>query len=352
MKKSKDILNKIDDNGVELANNICSTQQTGWSRRHVLMHMGAGLAALAAPGLLRAQSDRPIKFILPVGVGSGVDTITRSASEALSRALGHTVVVENQPGAGGIVGTSALVRSPADGYTLSVVSNNHVIFPSVYKSLPFDPLADITPISVVGASPLVLVTNPGRIKAQTAPELIALLKAHPDDYNYASSGNGTILQLAVEMFLLQSGTKARHIPYKGVGPMVTDLLSGQVDLGVLSVASIRSHLESGALQAIGYCGTERSAALPNIPTLREQGMSNYNVEGWIAVVGPAKLPAKNVQRVYQAFTEAFNTPEVKAAMATQGNVIKLMPPDRTKDFFKSEMRKYAEIVEGAHIEKM
>lgn len=349
---SKDIWTKTAHHDVKLANNTSSSRQAGWSRRHVLMQMGAGLAALAAPGLLRAQGDRPIKFILPVGVGSGVDTITRSASEALSRALGHTVVVENQPGAGGIVGTSALVRSPADGYTLSVVSNNHVIFPSVYKSLPFDPLADITPISVVGTSPLVLVTNPTRIKAQTAPDLIALLKAHPDDYNYASSGNGTILQLAVEMFLLQSGTKARHIPYKGVGPMVTDLLSGQVDLGVLSVASIRSHLESGALQAIGYCGIERSAALPNIPTLREQGMSNYNVEGWIAAVGPAKLPAENVQRVYRAFSEAFNTPEVKAAMATQGNVIKLMPPDRTKEFFKSEMRKYAEIVEGAHIEKM
>lgn len=329
-----------------------SQQQTGWSRRQALACMGASVATALIPGIVRAQSDRPIKFILPVGVGSGVDTITRSASQALSTALGHTVVVENQPGAGGIVGTSALVRSPADGYTLSIVSNNHVIFPSVYKSLPFDPLADITPISVVGTSPLVLVVNPARIPAKTAPELIALLKAHPGEYNYASSGNGTILQLAVEMFLQQSGTQARHIPYKGVGPMVTDLMGGQVDLGVLSVASIKSQLESGALQPIGYCGAARSAALPNIPTLKEQGMADYNVEGWVAVVGPAKLSAENVQRVYKAFKEAFSTPEVKAAMNTQGNVVTLMPPDRTKAFFESEMQKYAQIVQKAGIEKM
>lgn len=327
-------------------------QQGRWTRRQVLACMGVGSTVLAAPGLLRAQSDRPIKFILPVGVGSGVDTITRSASLALSSALGHTVVVENQPGAGGIVGTSALVRSAADGYTLSVVSNNHVIFPSVYESLPFDPLEDITPISVVGKSPLVLVVNPERVPSTTAPELIELLKAHPAEYNYASSGNGTILHLAVEMFLLQSGAQARHIPYRGVGPMVTDLMSGQVDLGVLSVASIRSQLESGALRAIGYCGTERSAALPNIPTLREQGMADYNVEGWIAVVGPAKLPDEIVQRVYEGFKDAFNTQSVKAAMTTQGNVITLMPPDRTAAFFHREMQKYADIVKGAGIEKM
>ena len=187
--------------------------------------LAMGLAALARAGAVLAQAgDRPIRFILPVATASGVDTITRAASPALSKALGHPIVVENQPGAGGIVGTSALVKSPPDGWTLSIVSNNHVIYPSVYKTLPFDPIADITPIAVIGETPIVLVVNPKNVPATSAQELIALLKAKPGEMNYASSGNGTILHLAAAMFLDESGTQAKHIPYKGVGPMLTDLI--------------------------------------------------------------------------------------------------------------------------------
>src|SRR5438445_3193926 len=164
-----------------------------------------GLFALVALAMLmpaHAQmGERPVKFILPVATASGVDTITRAAQPALSKALGAPVVVENQPGAGGIVGTQALVKSAPDGTTLSVVSNNHVIYPSVYKSLPFDPIADITPITIIGTTPMVLVVNPAKMPASNVRELVALLKAKPDFYNYASSGNGTILHLAAQMFL-------------------------------------------------------------------------------------------------------------------------------------------------------
>src|SRR6185369_3141617 len=142
-----------------------------------------------------AQSERPVKFILPVATASGVDTITRAAQPALSKALAAPVVVDNQPGAGGIVGTSALVKSAPDGYTLSIVSNNHVIYPSVYKSVPFDPIADITPIAVIGSTPIVIVVNP-KVPAKNAQELIALLRSKPGEINYGSSGSGTILHLA------------------------------------------------------------------------------------------------------------------------------------------------------------
>ncbi|CAB3735138.1 hypothetical protein LMG26690_05179 [Achromobacter animicus] len=298
-----------------------SNQRAGgrWSRRQVLGALGA--AMLSVPGVTWAQSDRPVKFILPVGVGSGVDTITRAAGPALSTALGHTVVVENQPGAGGIVGTSALVRSAPDGYTLSMVSNNHVIFPSVYKSLPFDPLT-------------------------------ALLKSQPGRYNYASSGNGTILHLAAEMYVQQAGVKARHIPYKGVGPMMADLIGGQVDFGVLSLPSVLPQIKSGALKALGACGAERMAALPDLPTLRDQGMADYEIGGWFAAVGPAKLPQADVRRIYDALGRAFNSPEVKQAMATQNNRIVLMPPEQTVAYFRSEMTKYASVVKGAGLELM
>ena len=327
-----------------------SHQRAGWSRRQLLGALGA--AILAAPALGRAQSERPVKFILPVGVGSGVDTITRSAGPALTAALGHTVVVENQPGAGGIVGTSALVRAAPDGYTLSMLSNNHVIFPSVYKTLPFDPLADITPISMVGMTPFLLVANPKNIAANNLKELTAQLTREPGRYNYASSGNGTILHLAAEMYVQQAGVKARHIPYKGVGPMMADLIGGQVDFGVLSLPSVLPQLKSGALKALAACGGERMAALPDLATAREQGLADYEIGGWFAAAGPAKLPVADVRRIYDALGKAFNAPEVKQAMATQNNKILLMPPDQTAAYFRSEMAKYAVIVRGAGLELM
>ncbi|MDQ6620848.1 MAG: tripartite tricarboxylate transporter substrate binding protein [Pseudomonadota bacterium] len=295
-------------------------------------------------------ADRPIRFILPVATASGVDTITRAAAPALQKALGHPIIVDNQPGAGGIVGTSALVKAAPDGFTLSIVSNNHVIYPSVYKSVPFDPIADITPIAVLGATPMVLVVNPQKIPARNAQELVTLLKAKPGTYNYASSGNGTILHLAQELFLEQAGVKATHVPYKGVGPMVTDLLGGQVDMGVLSLPSVQQHLRTGALRAIGVGAARRVAAAPDIPTMVEQGFPEYRVEGWFAVIGPARLPAADVARIHDAFARAFATPELQETMARQGNTITVTTPEQAGQYFRSEMARYARLVKNAGLE--
>jgi tripartite-type tricarboxylate transporter receptor subunit TctC len=310
----------------------------------------AASALIAGGSALAQTSDRPIKFILPVASASGVDTITRAASPALTKALGAPVVVDNQPGAGGIVGTQLLVRSPPDGQTLSIVSNNHVIYPSVYKSVPFDPVADITPIAVIGSTPIVLVVNPSKVSAKNAKELAALLKANPDKYNYASSGNGTILHLAAAMWMDQAGVKITHIPYKGVGPMLTDLIGGQVDIATVALPSIQQHLKSGALRAIGTGAPKRLAAAPEIPTMVEQGMPDYLVEGWFAVVGPAKLPAADVKRINAAFVTAFASPEVVEAMAKQGNTIDISMPEYAAQFFPKEMAKYAQLVKKAGVE--
>lgn len=320
------------------------------ARRKTLLGL-AGLVLGGTAGAARAQAgDRVVRFILPVATASGVDTITRAASPALSKALGRTVVVENQAGAGGIVGTATLVKSAPDGSTLSVVSNNHVIYPSVYKSLPFDPIADITPIAVLGSTPIVLVVNPSKVAARNAQELIALLKAKPGEYNYGSSGNGTILHLAAEMFMQEAGVQARHIPYKGVGPMLQDLVGGQVEIGALSLPSIQAYLKSGALRAIGVGAAGRLAAAPEIPTLVEQGLPGYLVEGWFAVVGPGKLPATDVKRIHDAVAAAFATPEVREAMTKQGNTINVSTPEVAAQFFRSEMAKYAKLVKKAGIE--
>jgi tripartite-type tricarboxylate transporter receptor subunit TctC len=258
-------------------------------------------------------------------------------------------VVENQPGAGGIVGTSAMTKSPPDGFTLSIVSNNHVIYPSVYKSLPFDPINDITPIAIIGSTPIVFVVNP-KVPAKDAKELIALLKAKPGGYNYASSGNGTILHLAAAMFFDEAGVTATHVPYKGVGPMLTDLIGGQVEMGTLSLPSIQQHLKSGALRAIGTGTAARLPAAPDIPTMTEQGMPGYLVEGWFAVIGPAKMAAADVKRINAAFATAFATPEVRETMAKQGNTINVSTPEFAAQFFRSEMAKYAKLVKKAGVE--
>jgi len=318
--------------------------------RRAILALAAAAAALGAGAAAHAQTDKPLRLILPVGAGSGVDTIMRAVTPALSKALGgQPVVIENLPGAGGITGTATLVKAAPDGLTLGVVSNNHVVNPSVYKKMPFDSLADITPIMVAGATPFVLVVNPSKLPAKNVKELVALLKAKPDVYNYASSGNGTILHLGAEMFVDEAGVKMRHIPYKGVGPMVADLIGGQVDLGVLAIPAIQGHLKSGALRAIGVGSAARVPVAPDIPTIAEQGLPDYQIEGWFAVIGPARLPPAVVKRVNTAFAAAFADPEVKEAMARQGNVIHPGTPEAAAAFFKSEQERYAKLVKKAGI---
>lgn len=321
-------------------------------RRPLLRALAAAIVALA-PIAAFAQApvpDKPLKAILPVGAGSGVDTIVRSIAPSLSKSLGgQPVVIENLPGAGGITGTQAIVKAPADGLTIGVVSNNHVINPSVYRKMPFDSLNDITPIMVVGSTPMVLVVNPNKLPVKDAKELAAALKAKPGVYNYASSGNGTILHLAAEMFLEQAGATSNHIPYKGVGPMITDLLGGQVDWGVLALPSVQQHLKTGGLRPIGVGNAARVAAAPEIPTMVEQGMPDYLVEGWFAVVAPAKLPAAEVKRIHAGFAAAMAAPEVQEAMAKQGNVIRPTSPEAAVAFFRTEQDKYAKLVQKAGV---
>ncbi len=308
------------------------------------------LAAMAQPSLSLAQADRPVKFILPNATGSGIDAITRAAAPALGKALGTSVVVDNQAGAGGLVGLQALSKTAPDGLTLSVVSNNVVIFPSVMKSLPFDMPGDFTPIAMVGSTPMILVVNPQKVAASNSRELIAALKAKPDGYNYGSGGSGTILHLACEMFVDEAKVSARHIPYKGVGPMVTDLLGGQIDFAVLALPSIQSHIKSGALRAIGVCSEKRTPAAPDIPTFAEQGLVGFTVEGWFAVVGPKGMVPAQVKKVHEAVVAAFSDPAVKDAMAKQGNTINISSPEQALKSFRAELVKYAALVKKAGIE--
>lgn len=317
---------------------------------------GATLAAFAAVGIfafltsVQAADRAPLRVILPVGAGSGVDTIMRAVQPSLSKALGgQSIVIENLPGAGGTTGTLALVKAAPDGQTIAVVSNNHAVNPSVFKKMPFDALTDITPISVIGATPFVLVVNPAKLPAKGAKELQAQLKAKPGTYNYASSGNGTIIHLAGEMFVEAAGADVRHIPYKGTGAMVADLIGGQVELGVVALPAVQGHLKSGALRAIGVMGKQRVASLPDLPTIAEQGFPDVDIAGWFAAIAPAKLPAAELKRLHDAFVAAFATPEAKEAMARQENLINPSSPEAAVQFFRSEQERYGRLVKKANI---
>jgi tripartite-type tricarboxylate transporter receptor subunit TctC len=317
------------------------------SRRGLLLAILAG--TVSAPALAQV-GDKTVKFILPNATGSGVDAITRAAQPALAKALGFPVVVDNQPGAGGIVGLQALAKTAPDGMTLSVVSNNVVIFPSVYKSLPFDMPGDFTPIAVIGATPIVIVVNPSKVAATNHKEFVALLKSKPGELNYGSGGNGTILHLAGEMYIDEIGASAKHIPYKGVGPMVTDLIGGQIEFATLALPSVQQHIKSGALRAIGMGGAQRTPAAPEIPTIAEQGTPGYVVEAWFGVLGPKGMSAVDTKRVHDALVAAFNDPAVKEAMAKQGNTINVSTTEFAQAYFRTEKDKYAKLVKKARIE--
>ncbi len=319
------------------------------TRRRAALTLGA-LGALGTSPSTFAQSEKVTRFILPNATGSGVDTITRSASAALSRALNTPVVVENQPGAGGIVGLQALSRTAPDGYSLSVVSNNVVIFPSVYNKLPFDVLADFVPITVIGYTPIVVVAS-NKVPANGSRQFIEWLKSRNGEATVASAGAGTIIHLANEMFLNESGTRARAVHYKGVGPMLTDLLGGHVDFCTAALPSVQGHLRNGLIKAVGIGTDKRVEAAPDIPTFAEQGLPSYIVEAWFGVLGPKGMSEADIARVHKAFVTAFSEPEVQAAMAKGGNVINVRSTEFARKYFADETRKYAALVKQAGIEK-
>jgi tripartite-type tricarboxylate transporter receptor subunit TctC len=312
------------------------------TRRQVLA--GAAAAGIAASLPFTAFAQPTIRFVLPNATGSGIDAITRSTAPALSKALGGSVVVENQPGAGGVLGLQTLARSAPDGNTLSFVSNNVVIFPSVLKSLPFDMPGDFTPIAVVGATPMVLVVNPNRMPANNAKEFFALLKAKPGTYNFGSGGSGTILHLATELVMEAAGTKAVHVPYKGVGPMVGDLLGGQIDFATAALPSVQSQIKAGLLKPIGTLAPQRTPAAPEIMTFAEQGLKDFSVEAWFALIGPKGMSPAAVKKAHDGVVAAFNDPAVKEAQAKMGNTIHISTPEQAEHAFRSELAKYAALV--------
>lgn len=312
------------------------------------------LAGLVAAGTMMATrataqtGDRPVRVILPMQAGSSVDASVRVITNALAKALSAQVIIDNQPGAGGITGTAQIVRATPDGTTIGVISSNHVINPSIYTNVPFDALKDITPITMIGTTPLVLLAHPslgvGDIKG-----LVAAAKAKPGGINYGSSGSGTILHLAVEMLMVDTGIKLQHVPYRGAGQFLNDLIAGQIQLGVFGANVAAAHIQTGALKALGVTTAKRTPLLPEVPTIAEQGVAGYDLEGWFAAVGPKNMKPPEVARLNAAFRAALATPEVRDVLIKQGNAVTPTTPEECAKILAADLAKYAAIVKKAGV---
>jgi tripartite-type tricarboxylate transporter receptor subunit TctC len=315
---------------------------------------GLGIGAMMAAGTATTTrataqtADKPVRVILPMQAGSSVDASVRVITNALAKALGQSVIIDNQPGAGGITGAAQIVRAAPDGQTIGVISSNHVINPSIYANVPFDSLKDITPITMIGTTPLVLLAHPS-LGVDDVKGLVAAARARPGAINYGSGGNGTILHLAVEMLMADTGIRLQHVPYRGAGQFLADLIAGQIQLGVFGANVAEAHIKSGALKALGVTTARRTPLLPNVPTIAEQGVPGYDLEGWFAAVGPKDMKPAEVARLNAAFRAALATPEVRDVLIKQGNDVTPTTPEEAAKILAADLAKYAAIVKKAGV---
>ena len=311
------------------------------SRRSLVTALccAAGLAAFAGPAAAQAYPNKPIRILVPTGVGTVSDMVGRLLTMHMAKSLSQNIVVEYVPAAGGVTGTQQLVRAPKDGYTLAVLNNNHVINPSVYKEMPFDSIKDILPISNIGSTPLVLATNPN-VPAKDLKELLALARGKPGSLTYGSAGNGTVLHLAGVLLTSEGQVDIKHVPYKASGQMMTDAIGGQIDMVFLGIASAAAQIEAGKLRAIGVTTKQRSLLLPNVPTLAEQGLANYNFDGWMALAGPAGLPRPVVDKLNAEVKATLALPEVQESMAKMAVIVTTSTPEQANQFFQNELEKH------------
>ncbi|WP_207471135.1 Bug family tripartite tricarboxylate transporter substrate binding protein [Paracoccus fontiphilus] len=322
-------------------------RKAGWP-----LVLGASLLALGGAPVV-AQDDypaRPVQILVPLAPASTVDVIARKLADEFSKRLGQQFFVENRPGAGGVIGTAELSGSAPDGHAIGMISSNHVINPSIMKTVPFDTLKDITPISVIGSVPLVLVAHPDH-PANSAKDLIAMAKEKPGALDYGSAGNGTAIHLAGVLLTSEAGIDLRHVPYKGTGPLTNDLVAGHVQLGFLSITAALPQLQAGTLKALAVSTTDRIASLPDVPTLAEEGLPGYDFDAWIAMVGPKDMPADLVDRLSAEIRAVLEDPAVAEYFAGQGVVIEGTDPATTAAFFEAELDKHSRLVATAGVPK-
>lgn len=302
----------------------------------------------AASGVAQADyPERPIRLIVTFVPGGGADLLARYLGQALTADLKQTVVVENRPGAGGMIGVETGRNALADGYTLTLISSSYTVNPSLYR-MTFDPVADITPIVQVSRGPLLVVASPG-FAPNTVPELIDYAKKHPGAINYASSGQGSVIHLANEMFNRKAGVEMTHIPYKGGGNAQNDLMAGQVQLYFAATASALPHVASGKMKALAVTTANRIAALPNVPTIAESGLPGYDATLWYGLIGPKNLPTPIVEKLNAAVNRALLTQEAREKLLADGAEPAGGTPAEFTTTIRNEISQWGKVVQDLGI---
>lgn len=313
---------------------------------HLLAALGAAALALGVNASAADYPDKPITMIVPQNAGGTNDIVGRLVGQKLGEVLGGTVVVENRVGAGGNIGTAAAAKAPKDGYTLLMtISSSQAINPALYKAPGFDPVKDFTPIALVGSVPNVLVVNPA-FPAKSLDEFLKVVKAKPGQYQYASAGNGTLNHLLGEMLNSTAGLDLQHIPYKGVGPAMTDLVGGQVSIGFASLPSALGYVKSGRLVALGVSSAKRSLALPEVPSIGEK-VPGFAGTLWVGLFAPAGVPAELTAKLQQAMGKVLTNPETQAALTAQGVELTTATPAQFAALLKEDIARWAQIVKNS-----
>jgi len=315
----------------------------------VLLCVGALIAPAA---LAQPYPQKPIRLIVPFAPGGASDVLARLVGLKLGERLGQPVVVENKPGAATTIGAAEVARAPADGYTIMLAPAPFVIASLMYPNLPYDAARDFTGIALLASSPLVLTANPALVPASTPQELVALAKAKPGTLMYASPGNGSVPHLATELFKLRTGTELTHVPYKGGGPAVTDLVAGHVALMFASPIEVQQYVAAGKLRYIVASTKERAASVPNVPTVAEMGYPDFNVVAWFGIVAHAGTPKAIVARLSDEIGRVLAAPDMKEKFVAQGADLSYLPAPEFDRFLAREREQWAQAVKasGAKVE--
>lgn len=314
--------------------------------------VAAAFTCVATPAQAQsAYPSRPIRLIIPFAPGGVTDTSGRIVADYLSKKLGQQVVPDNRPGASGNIGSQIAATAEPDGHTLLLVlDGTFVINPHVYEKVPFNPVRDFAPVGKIGDSTIMLVAYPGA-KVKSLAEVIALSKKEPGGLSYGTSGTGSITHIAGELLKQRSGANLTHVPYKGGGPAVADVLAGHIPLAFASAASIQSHLKSGKLVAIGVPSGKRSPQYPDVATFAEGGVANFDINSWVGIVAPAKTPAPILQRLNAELNAALNDPVVRDKLAASGIGAAPGTAAGFADVIRNELALYGPVVKAAGIKQ-
>jgi tripartite-type tricarboxylate transporter receptor subunit TctC len=306
--------------------------------------LAIALAAFAAAVLGQPYPSRPVRIVIPLSPGGFADTPGRMLAPRLSEQMGRQFFVENKPGAGGTIGADFVAKSPPDGYTLLLSGTPHVISAHLYKKLPYDALKDFTPIALIASGPYALVVNPQKVPAGSVRELIALAKAQPGKIDFASSGNGSAQHLVSALFNSMAGIELNHVPYKGSGPAMQDLVAGQVGVSFAGIPNVLSHVRAGRLRALAVSTPKRWSELPDIPTVAEAGVPGYEATLWLNISGPAGLPADVVQRLHTEIGKALQDGELHKNFRSAGVDPATMGAQELERFIRDEYDKWGKVV--------